>query len=214
MKKITNLLVVVSTIGSFAFAGGDIAPVEPAAEVLAVPETTSGFYVGAGATLLIDKFSSLDSSYLGDETFNDVGVMLQAGYEFNKYLAVEGRYWGVGSKSFYMSDIDYDMNAKISAYGIFVKPMYPVTDKFTVYGLLGYGHTKVSGQTWGEGYYYPYSQTKSGLQGGAGVSYALTDNFSVFTDCVKLNNTIGVDSGDYLFSNKPYTINAGVTYKF
>lgn len=209
MKKSTNSIVVALAVSSFAFAGGDIAPVEPM-----VAEATDSFYIGAGTTCLVDKFSSLDSSYLANETFKKAGFMLQAGYEFNKYLAAEGRYWGTGSKSFYMSDIDYDMNAKISAYGIFAKPMYPITDKFTIYGLLGYGHTKVSGQTWGEGYYYPYSQTKSGLQGGAGVSYALADNFLVFTDYVKLNNTIGVDSGDYLFSNKPYTINFGVTYKF
>ncbi len=209
MKKITNSIVAALAVSSFAFASGDIAPVEPAGA-----ETVGSFYIGAGATFLVDKFSSLDSDYLADETFEKVGVMLQAGYEFNEYLAVEGRYWNVGKKNFYMSDIEYDMNAKISAYGIFVKPMYPVTDKFTVYGLLGYGHTKVSGQTWGESYYYPYSQTKSGLQGGAGVSYALTDKFFVFTDYVKLNNTIGFDSYDYQFSNKPYTINFGLTYKF
>jgi len=214
MKKITSSMVTAIVVSTFAFAGGDIAPVEAQVEVPVVAETTGSFYIGAGATLLVDKFSSLDSGYLGDETFNKVGVMLQGGYEFNKYLAVEGRYWSVGSKSFYMSDIDYDMNAKVSAYGIFVKPMYPVTDQFTVYGLLGYGHTKVSGTTWGASYNYPYSQTKSGFQGGAGVSYDLTDHFSVFTDYVKLNNTIGVDSYDYPFSNKPYTVNFGVTYKF
>jgi len=81
------------------------------------------------------------------------GVIGKVGYDFNDYIGVEGRV----VKTF----IEYEQS-KVKHYGIFAKPMYPITDKLDIYGLLGYAHTKVgniknyngSGLSWGLGVNY------------------------------------------------------------
>ena len=128
--------------------------------------------------------------------------MLQAGYTFNPYVAVEGRYWASIDDT---NNIDGTIDAP-DAWGMYVKPMYPVTDEFDVYGLLGYAYTdtditKVDGFSWG-----------------LGASYSFMDNVSMFVDYVSLYddddgfvNTLGENV------NKDYTIetvNVGITYNF
>jgi len=85
-----------------------------------------------------------------DITFGIVG---KVGYDFNDYIGVEGRVL----KTF----MEYEQS-KVEHYGIFAKPMYPVTDKLDVYGLVGYAQTDVgdiksyngSGLSWGLGLNY------------------------------------------------------------
>ena len=65
--------------------------------------------------------------------------MFEAGYKFNEYIALEGRYW-LGLSTDYTSIYDTTtvFSGTVDSWGIYVKPMYPVTDAFDIYALLGY----------------------------------------------------------------------------
>lgn len=115
MKNITMSIVAFLAMNTMAFAGGDIAPVEPEINVPEIVESTGSFYVGAGYSYMnMDALTEHD----GDE------VLLLAGYNFNQYFGVEARYAG-------LTDC-------LENYGIYAKPMYPF-GPLTVYGLVGYG---------------------------------------------------------------------------
>ena len=96
----------------------------------------SGFYVGLAygyADITDDYVGSTGSFGNHEDSFNT--YMLQAGYKFNRYIAVEGRYWdsvgdGDWTDSYTLNGIVYNNNevcSEFSAWGVDVKPMYPVT---------------------------------------------------------------------------------------
>ena len=237
MKNIVLSAVAVLAMSSFAVAGGDIAPVE---EPVVVPEpvvTDSGFYIGGAYSYLNDTADITDNS--GNFPTNTSGIiggehnlfdtdhsdiMLQAGYKFNSYVAIEGRYWfGLSDETIYN-----DVDTSVDAWGIYVKSMYPVTDAFDIYALLGYGATD-----------YTFSQTITGNNGwitdrslvtdsddgfswGLGASYAFTDNVAIFIDYVSIysdsEDYVGLDASglaqDFETDRTVDTWNFGVTYQF
>ena len=234
MKNIVLSAVAVLAMSSFAVAGGDIAPVE---EPVVVPEPVvigGGFYLGLaysalsgdrtetythtnanGSTITIeDEFSS--------DTYSE--IMLQAGYKFNSYVAVEGRYW-FGIEDTIASDVLTgvgltDFDASVDAWGIYVKPMYPVTDAFDIYALLGYGAAEYDYSANNHsGLTAKYSSDSlDGFSWGLGAAYSFTDNLAIFVDYVNIYD----DSNDVVYpdgtvTNLDDTIdtwNFGVTYQF
>jgi len=78
------------------------------------------------------------------------GFTARVGYDFNSYLGIEGRA--------IRTNWEYE-GAKVEHYGVFVKPMYPISEDLSVYALLGYGKTSTgnknnfddSGMAWGVG---------------------------------------------------------------
>lgn len=201
MKKFTLSVAAVMAMGTLAIAGGDITPVvEPVVEVAAPVADNSGFYAGIGAASLRfgwDDFETTDTDF----RYSVYGVNLLAGYQFNQYVAVEGRYT--------MNVEDwFDENVDSTNIGLYVKPMYAVNDVFTVYGLLGYGQLKFEDD-------YD-SSSDSGFQWGIGASATVTDNISAFVDYTRLwdDNEFDGDEwdegGDFVFD----VITVGLTYKF
>ena len=98
MNKINLSLATIFAVSTFAVAGGDIAPVEPVIEtpMMIQEESTGGFYVGAAYSIFnldIDRLNYGVNNNWELELDYDA-FMLQAGYAFNDYVAVEGRYWG------------------------------------------------------------------------------------------------------------------------
>ena len=181
MKKILMALAAVFAMSTAVMAGGDITPVEEPV-VAAQVKNDSGFYVGGGYGYgLIDK---------GDFAHTDE-LFLVAGYDFNQFVAVEGRAnFGVGS--------DLDDFDGFNTLSIFVKPQYPVTDAIKVYGLFGYTYVDFDG----------YGNT-DGLTYGAGASYAVLENVAVFADYTTVLEAEKIwDRAD---TDK---FNIGVTYKF
>jgi opacity protein-like surface antigen len=139
-------------------------------------------------------------------------ILLQAGYKINSYVAVEGRYWiGVSDDSYTIRGFNSSVDA--DAWGIYVKPTYPVTDAFDVYALLGYGSATANDITLNDG-----TRTDVDVDGfswGIGAAYSFTNNWSVFLDYVafddsNFDNSITALEGNHEFD----TINFGVTYKF
>lgn len=234
MKNFKLSIATIMAMSTFAVAGGDIAPVvEPVVEVQA--PSTGGFYIG-GAIGLTNSEATYSETYgwVNDgytswhETIEDdsYAFMLQAGYEFNEYIAIEGRYWdslgdtntfsGAYAEDGIVLGSGSDGYGDFSAWGIYVKPMYPVTESLDVYALLGYGNTSLKGDGLD-------ILDEDGFQWGLGASYSLSENTSFFVDYVQLAD--GVDETVYSYTDgiwfdegktdsSIYTINIGLTYKF
>ena len=201
MRKITMSLVSIMALSTFAIAGGDVEViVEP---ILEPAVDNSAFYIGLG----------LGQGYVNNggtsEEMKATALMLQAGYQFNEYIALEGRYtfgmsmdYAPGNTGYLSSDYDGDF----SSWGIYVKPMYPIGD-FSVYALLGYGGVMLSKLEGGDAY-------EGGFQWGLGAQYAVTESIIVFTDYVKLYDDTGFDyrAQDKDMDSNTWTV--GVSYKF
>ena len=229
MKNIVLSAVAVLAMSSFAVAGGDIAPIEEpiVEEVVVVENLDAGFYLGLGYGLLnaeiTDTYKAGNVEITDTMVDDDFGeIMLQAGYKFNAYVAIEGRYWaGVNDGSFLnpndeIRDAEYGMS--IDSFGIYVKPMYPVTEAFDVYALLGYASTTADID---QGNWDYVTDDVDGFSWGLGVAYSFNNNVSIFADYVNLyddaDEYAGVDYG-LLYSGEHDrtidTINVGVTYQF
>ena len=218
MKNIVLSTVAVLAMSSFAVAGGDIAPVEEPVVVVEPVITDSGFYLGLAYGLqdssLDYEYDYYDDDWRTDETSSS--IMLQAGYKFNSYVAVEGRYWFGMDESMGLDDAMSNVDYSIDSWGIYVKPMYPVTDAFDIYALLGYASSEYT-FTDGTGGEDGHSEDLDGFSWGIGAAYSFTDNVAIFIDYVHLYNDeeTGLDMGyAYTLDYDISTLNFGVTYQF
>jgi len=189
-----------------------------------VPQNISHPYIGIayGMTNVDDDY--FDGVWDEHTDIDYDSLMLQVGYELNPYIAFEFRYW------FSMSDGDYSLSTNypippvngsyqdFNAWGLYVKPMYPVTPEFSIYGLFGIAGTHVDGQPdW-----YDDLVDDTSFSFGIGAAYNFTENISAFIDYVQLYNDVyGYDYyyyyGPYYYNPQGtdvYTVNFGLTYKF
>lgn len=196
------------------YAGGDMTPaVEPVVPIIeeTVAVSESAFYVGIGVSLL-----SLEDDYSKEE-FSSNGVTLQAGYQYNEYLAIEGRFTrDVGDVSYdHGSDPKANGGMNIDDYptdftniGIYIKPMYTV-DNFTAYALLGYGEVELTNIPQGDD-----DRTEAGFQWGLGASYLFHENMSFFIDYLRMYDGEGFDGRAYKRDVLADAWTFGITYKF
>ncbi len=241
MKNFTLSIATVLALSTFAVAGGDI---EPVVEPMVVEEVASdsGFYIGGALSKLNtettwnDQYGDIGvDEYSSTYTFEDdaSAFMLQAGYKFNQYIAIEGRYWDtMGDVHDYSYSYTYNGapdgsgsygDGDFTAWGIYVKPMYPVTEAFDLYALLGYANVDVGDLgTWDGN---AINNEESGFSWGIGAAYAFTENFSFFVDYVTFAdvedshdwNAGGDGWWEYDVSSldiATYTVNVGISYKF
>jgi len=169
----------------------------------------------------IGKWDYSQANIQNEGTFDFNTVMLQAGYDFNKYIAVEGRYWlGIDTGNTDIQGHDFDLN--VDAWGIYVKPQYPVTDALRIYGLLGYASISSAEYAYSampqSGDMTDYGDF-NGFSWGVGASYAVSDNLEIFVDYVNMYDDTttlrdplngSLITLDFTFS----TLNVGLTYKF
>ena len=187
MKNITLSAIVFCTMGTFAMGGGDIAPVEPIVEVEEVVNSDAGFYVGAAFAAVHEEVEITNGI---NEDVDYKGFMLQAGYKFNPYIAVEARYWNAGDEKVVMHHPtagSIEQDAIFDGWGVYLKPMYPVTESLDVYALLGWGHQNVK-----HGINDP---SDSSFSWGGGVAYSFTENISVFADYVRIYDDTALEGG-------------------
>jgi opacity protein-like surface antigen len=215
MKKITFSLVSFMALSGFALAGGDISPVEEPVIELPVPDN-SAFYLGLGYGYFDQTIDAIAYPNARDIELEANSLMLQAGYRYNQYVAAEGRYWiGFGDISQSGGQTPGDHSGDFDAWGLYIKPMYPVAEKFDIYGLLGYADTSIE---YDDGAYWD----TDGFSWGFGAQYAATENILIFADYLNLGMP---DSFDYTDPNgivipdidadiNLYTFNIGVSYKF
>ncbi|MCF6244753.1 MAG: porin family protein [Sulfurovum sp.] len=216
MKKLTLSLVTILATSTFAFAGGDIVPVmEPVIETPMVIEdeeviSDSGVYLGLGYSMLRST-----SEYDGLDLANDYhAAMLQGGYKINEYIAVEGRFW-YGLATEIDADDAATFDSETMAWGVYAKPMYPVTDELDIYALVGYGSASLNGTKHSNGTTVGDADA-AGLSWGIGAAYSFTDNLSVFADYVDFQDDDAVEfDGETTTLNHAFdAINIGVAYKF
>jgi len=192
MTTFKKILVALMATMTMAFAGGDIAPTQTQAIVVEeVQPELNGFYLGAGYTYIAND---LDVYGLTFTEGQNAGTIL-AGYNFNEYVAVEGRYIFTASTDF-ANEIQVDGDI----WGVYVKPQYNVSDDVKVYGLLGYGDVKSINDA-------------DGFQYGLGAAFAVTQNVEVFGDWIRAFDD-GVESE---LASADATVDAftvGVNYKF
>ena len=189
MKKISMSLLTLIALSSQSYAGGDLLPVEEyEAETIFVkiepvvaivkpvvvkelkPETVaplvaslvddSSWYAGVGLVAGRTKNENCE-----DITY---GVMAKAGYNFNDYMGVEAR--GL------ITNWEYE-GSKIKHLGAFLKPQYPVSEDFNLYGLAGYAKTTTS---------HIQNISETGFAYGAGVEYAVMNDMNMFVDYERL----------------------------
>lgn len=157
------------TTGSI-FGGGDIAPVIPI-EIEQI--NPNPFYIGLGALWVdVGRDSTCCPDLQGNPRIetrledDGWGGIVRLGYDYNQYFGIEAR----ALKAFTGGDT-FD----ITHYGLFLKPMMPLGEQFNVYGLIGYGHTKVETTTC-EALRDTYSE--NGMSYGIGLEYDLSDRDS------------------------------------
>jgi len=208
MKKTVLSIVSIMALSSASYAGGGTEIAEIA--VVEIPSVdTSAFYIGlGGASMGLFNTST-------DEKITSLGVMLQAGYKYNDYIAIEGRYTlGVGKVDYkHGSTINADnsnLDTKFSNLGIYLKPMYPMGD-FNVYGLLGYGNTRLTKIPAGA---TSADRGENGFQWGAGLDYEIIDDISIFVDYARVYDNKGFNSRALNSNINSVLISTGLSYKF
>jgi len=204
MKTLSKILGISLIVTGALFAGGafvpapeqpDIEPVEPAiAEVPEAPkEKTIQPYVGGsigGSSASVQSSAKVcggceydklnqTSTKAEDKILNwggsdttSTGTVL-AGVEVNDYLAVEGRL----TKTLGEYEIKDHQPISLTNAALYVKPQYKF-ELGTVYALLGYGVSQVD--------FMDKTTTASGFQYGAGASYDMSDEISLFADYTKI----------------------------
>jgi len=215
MQKVIYSVIFTALCGSFAMGGGDIAPVVPVAEEYPAVDNNA-LYIGAGYAYF--KQSNDDIVYRGVNKIEleTDSILLQAGYQYNEYLAFEGRYWfGVGDISQSGGMKPGDRSGDYDAWALYVKPMYPVTEHLDVYALLGYAETDVE---YDDGSFWD----TEGFSWGVGAQYEVVENIVVFADYISLSTH---DSFDIVAPNGAivenvdadvdlYMVNVGISYRF
>jgi len=199
MKIIKTSMVSILLLTVLSMAGGDIAPLE---SQITTPEPTeshlglAGLYVGGGYT-----YMSMDNTdTMGNVDGNGIGLL--AGYNFNEYFAVEGRFNQT------LGDLSVDIGedrGDLSNIALYLKPQYLIANIITLYGLLGYGQVTLDDSM--------TDQSESGFQYGAGVSIMATDNVGLYVDYTRLYDDDGFDD----LNNKDISVDAvniGIYYNF
>ncbi len=203
MNKSILSLVSIMALSGLVYAGGDMTTaMEPVVEI---PEVkVNPFYVGVG---IGEAYVNNNAT---DEEISTTTLMLQAGYQYNEYLALEGRYtFGVGGTDYdagNLTSISNGYDGDLSTWGVYVKPMYPL-GKFSLYALLGYGEIILDDLAGGDA-------VEDGFQWGLGASYMFTEQISVFADYVSLYDDTGFDYRAQLEDVTTDTWTVGFSYNF
>ncbi|MEA3455983.1 MAG: outer membrane beta-barrel protein [Campylobacterota bacterium] len=201
MKKFTLSLVSIIALSSISFAEGDV--VSP----MSWGEVENPFYGGIALAATSTRGSNADLSFFSEKDGQDRlgNLTLNAGYDFNQFVAVEARY---------TTDISNEDIVEMSGWSLFVKPQYPVSEDFTIYALLGFGGVTVDGIH----PIRPVHVDDNSFQWGLGISYSLKNaidyNIEIYADYTSLAKDMdGVYwNGDLQTSVDALTV--GVAYRF
>ena len=161
-----------------------------------------------------------NTGFTADE--KDTGWKLFGGYKFNKYFAVEGAYVDLGKFSAsttvtavggvpiaplgVRASVETKDGLYISAVGI-----WPVTDKFSVFGKLGVYSIKTTLNVSVAGISLNQSDRNEDVTFGVGVGYDFTKNFGVRGEWERFNK---VGNKDKTTEGDVDLLSVGLVYKF
>jgi len=167
-----------------------------------------GLYVGGSYQAANFKTDVAGVDKAKAHTFN-----LVTGYDFNQYLAVEGRLGVPVSSEKHSLNTNSIKGKPTTSYALFAKGTFPINDMFSVYGLAGYGKSgyKVD---------YNFSGTKGSekaekgsLQYAAGVEVNFTQNIAMTAEYGMYGygkEKIGSENAKWDIKG----FNLGIKYKF
>ena len=192
-----NLLILLATsvvVSTSGYAEGSFFPLS---------DESSHFYAALGFSSGMYSDCTGDKCEVEDTTY---GVIARAGYNFNKYVGIEGRIIAT------LDGEEKGGGQKLKHVGLFLKPMYPFGGRANAYGLIGYGKTKGNSSN-----KKLRTVDDSGLSAGVGVEYVLDKDVGIMDSDEHKKWSIFVDYQRLLIKdNAPDTdvISAGAVYAF
>jgi len=201
MKKIILSIVTLIAFSEMSYAEEDIKSAEDYDLLTGIDNSSFYTGVGLGKTSIYNDFAA--------EEISANTLMLILGYQYNQYVAFEGRYTFGFDTQYDVGITDNasgDYNGDYTGWGLYVKPTYPI-GAFNIYALLGYGGVQLASLEQGDAY-------ESGFQWGLGVGYSFQNNIDVFIDYISLYSGTGFD---YRAQNQDVNADAfviGMSYKF
>lgn len=195
MKRILLPFLSMIVLGTAGFAGGNIVPLPIPVE----EKDEDDLYVGIAYTHLSNDVDHHERTTKSEMDFS--AVSLFAGYKFNPYIAVEGRY---GMTFGDPSDERYVVDADIRVMGIYAKPMYNLAPEFKVYGLLGYAVTNADDKE-----HLLQIDNEGGVSWGLGFAWTISEDIDIFADYL-----LFYDDSTEIFDFVVDSFNIGVVYRF
>ena len=162
----------------------------------------AGFYIGGGyAYTTVEFTASTDWFDLPSFEANTDSIVLLAGFDFNDYFGIEGRYyWNT------TSGVKYEYNPlgllddyEAESLTLYAKPQYSF-DMLSIYGLLGITMNDYTALA--------QSGDDSLFSWGIGAKFNLTQSFGLFVDYTDLGES------DVILGTGLSSWNFGLSYKF
>ncbi len=214
MNKFAFLAVCVMATGTIAIA--ESYPAEGPASYQATQDNL-GFigtpYVGIGYSYMNTNMQTVAYGYKYEADVQGDAITLLAGYNFNQYVAIEGRFSKtIGDLSLDLSSGGFndgvDFGGDMSNIALYVKPMY-TSGRVTIYGLLGLGQVTLKDDSFSE------DDSESSFQWGLGLSFKGGEHLNIYIDYTRFyEDTVGYDDDiseiDYIIDS----FNFGLAYKF
>ncbi len=162
-----------------------------------------GLYVGLGyANTNIDISAS--NINIGDLSTDS--IVFLAGYDFNEYLGVEGRYYLNSSEAAYeyeLGNTPLSGKYKAESFAIYAKPQYNFMI-LNIYALLGMSSNDYTVNSFLGG-----DKSDTLFSWGAGVKFNITQSLGAFVDYTNMGET------DTILTNTDLSSwNIGFSYKF
>lgn len=216
-----------SAKSKFATSSGKLSLVALAvmASTLALADD-AGWYTGAniGRTRATIDDARISSNLLGNgastvsivDEDRDHGFKLYGGYQFNRYLALEGGYFDLGRFAFTANTtLAGTLSGNISLRGLNLDLVgtLPITEKFSAFGRIGANYTQASDSFKGSGAVRVFSSDagtrETNLKVGFGLQYAFTDALALRGELerYRINDAIG-NRGDVDM------LSVGLIYRF
>ena len=152
---------------------------------LAHADDQKGFYAGSGAGLYYVDFDNMDY----DESAASVRVF--GGYKLNEYVAFEAGYSSLFETSADVLGADVDIDG--SSWDISVRPTMPLSDKISVFGIIGYIRYEFDISISAGGLNASDEDSESDLMYGFGGMFDINDNWSLRGEWI----TVDVDDADF-----------------
>ena len=169
-------------------------------------------YVGIGYSYMNTNMQAVENGYHYEADIQGDGITLFAGYNFNQYIAVEGRFSKtIGDLSLDLSSGGFnngvDFGGEMSNIALYAKPMY-TSGKVTIYGLLGLGQITLKDDSFSE------DDSENSFQWGLGLSFKGGEHLNIYIDYTRFyEDTVGYDDAseiDFIIDS----FNFGLAYKF
>ncbi len=171
-----------------------------------------GFYVGGNVTST--KFSADILSNIGDVANTSVdrknfGFQLNAGYSFNRYIAIEAFYQGNIEAS--IDNVVSDGSAEAKTAGIVAIGKFPITSKVDVFAKAGVGRMDMKFKTLGTNESFDGTSTIYGV----GVSRKVSEEIIVVGEYTIQKSDLKADDPDFFdWDTKISSFSIGIRYQF